>query len=181
MTECSICLEPFSDPSAVFTTKCNHTFHHKCAVQWLQENSNCPICRERLVEKFDEEEPIPVFFHIRNCSEIRDSSELIKGYIQHCIDTYDDDVWENRKHFYGSIHRKSRRRQETIYLYINLVHSDTSLKVYAGIEGYKWTIKLPYKIKDIPEPIKQMKKINKKRNFNYHRQRQAISGRHIRH
>ena len=106
-----------------------------------------------------------MFFHIRNCPEIRDSSELIKGYIEHCIDAYDDEEWENRKHFYGSIHRKSRRRQETIYLYINLVHSDTSLKVYAGIEGYKWTIKLPYKTKVIPEPNKTNEKNKQEKKF----------------
>jgi len=27
------------------TLICNHKFHYKCILQWLEENNTCPICR----------------------------------------------------------------------------------------------------------------------------------------
>lgn len=48
--ECSICLDKIKT-NDYFKTKCNHTFHHKCAINWLIENDNCPICRHSLNKK----------------------------------------------------------------------------------------------------------------------------------
>jgi len=52
--QCSICHEVIhphlpegavSTDEAPFDMPCNHTFHQKCMVQWLQEKPSCPVCR----------------------------------------------------------------------------------------------------------------------------------------
>jgi len=45
--ECSICLE-HTNPEKDVKLSCNHTFHHKCAIQWLIENNTCPMCRKSI-------------------------------------------------------------------------------------------------------------------------------------
>ena len=40
---CSICLE--SHTSGIITTMCNHQYHFKCLIQWLQIEATCPECR----------------------------------------------------------------------------------------------------------------------------------------
>lgn len=48
--KCSICLEQISygDKLAVAQTVCGHVYHLKCARQWIEKNSSCPICRFRM-------------------------------------------------------------------------------------------------------------------------------------
>ena len=45
MNSCSICLDVISEDTKIIT-KCNHIFHKKCILQWLEENENCPLCRK---------------------------------------------------------------------------------------------------------------------------------------
>ena len=55
VNSCTICLNDVED-SNVFKTKCNHTFHHKCMMEWLKDNNTCPVCRTELFEKTHEDE-----------------------------------------------------------------------------------------------------------------------------
>eukprot|EP01054_Gregarina_sp_Poly1_P001427 Gregarina_sp_Poly_1__1426@NODE_1356_length_4306_cov_69_264685_g66_i1_p2_GENE_NODE_1356_length_4306_cov_69_264685_g66_i1NODE_1356_length_4306_cov_69_264685_g66_i1_p2_ORF_typecomplete_len607_score82_87SNF2_N/PF00176_23/1_4e44Helicase_C/PF00271_31/4_5e03Helicase_C/PF00271_31/4_6e16zfC3HC4/PF00097_25/3_3e10zfC3HC4_2/PF13923_6/6_1e10zfRING_2/PF13639_6/4_1e09zfRING_UBOX/PF13445_6/1_5e07zfRING_UBOX/PF13445_6/25zfRING_5/PF14634_6/2_5e08ERCC3_RAD25_C/PF16203_5/1_7e02ERCC3_RAD25_C/PF16203_5/3_5e07zfC3HC4_ len=44
-THCPICFEPYSDT----LTKCRHSFHGTCLLEWIGESSQpCPVCREPL-------------------------------------------------------------------------------------------------------------------------------------
>ena len=51
--ECVICMEPFDASNPRMPTLCgcgeNKTyFHLPCLYQWIDQNENCPSCRERL-------------------------------------------------------------------------------------------------------------------------------------
>ena len=42
---CTICMEDFiNNSSKVLSTKCGHTFHHKCFKEWTYRNIICPKC-----------------------------------------------------------------------------------------------------------------------------------------
>jgi hypothetical protein len=44
---CSICLEPFTLTSDIYTTPCGHVFHYECIRKWLQSgNNHCSQCRQ---------------------------------------------------------------------------------------------------------------------------------------
>ena len=46
---CPICLEKLDASNEdVLVTDCNHTFHNDCLVEWLNINTKCPYCRQRL-------------------------------------------------------------------------------------------------------------------------------------
>lgn len=57
-TECSICLEDFSEEDDdIFKINCPCTqqfFHKDCITNWLKKNCSCPICRKILREKDDD-------------------------------------------------------------------------------------------------------------------------------
>ena len=46
---CGICLTPYEPRCQVTTAtksaSCNHMFHSKCLMEWLQDNELCPYCR----------------------------------------------------------------------------------------------------------------------------------------
>ncbi len=46
LDECPICLD--KDNKIFITTKCNHKFHEDCFYRWVNINSSCPICREKI-------------------------------------------------------------------------------------------------------------------------------------
>lgn len=46
---CGICMTDLDRPSIVTELACSHMFHSKCVIQWLLENNNCPLCRQRVV------------------------------------------------------------------------------------------------------------------------------------
>jgi hypothetical protein len=51
--ECCICLEPYKDGQVICSAKtaeCDHMFHEVCALQWLQDHPECPLCRVTLIE-----------------------------------------------------------------------------------------------------------------------------------
>ena len=47
--ECSICLQPFSEyqNERLIYLPCSrqHIFHSKCILDWLNHDTNCPLCR----------------------------------------------------------------------------------------------------------------------------------------
>lgn len=47
--KCSICLD--SKTELISTLYCNHSFHKKCIMKWLETSNVCPICRRHKTEK----------------------------------------------------------------------------------------------------------------------------------
>lgn len=43
--DCAICLEPLGPDDGRQVLPCGHSFHIKCAAQWLQTRPRCPMCR----------------------------------------------------------------------------------------------------------------------------------------
>lgn len=61
--KCSICCDNYGEVDKVMYTACNHYFHKTCLVQWLWEESTCPLCKKELLliskkEVFKEENPL---------------------------------------------------------------------------------------------------------------------------
>ena len=50
--ECPICFENYND-SNLMTTNCGHNFHTKCINIWLEENYDCPMCRQLICTTFN--------------------------------------------------------------------------------------------------------------------------------
>lgn len=46
---CSVCLEEFKDDDILVKLNCNHIFHKECLEPWLNNNTNCPMCRQNIV------------------------------------------------------------------------------------------------------------------------------------
>jgi len=46
---CSICLDDESENIEWVKLICNHKFHKSCVIKWLQTKSNCPLCREEIL------------------------------------------------------------------------------------------------------------------------------------
>ncbi|KAK6221871.1 hypothetical protein QIS74_04743 [Colletotrichum tabaci] len=44
-TECTICIDGFSEGDDATVLPCKHWFHDQCVVMWLKEHNTCPICR----------------------------------------------------------------------------------------------------------------------------------------
>ena len=46
---CSVCLEDFKEGDTIKKLNCNHIFHKDCLEPWLNENNNCPMCRQNII------------------------------------------------------------------------------------------------------------------------------------
>lgn len=43
--DCLICLGPHEDDEALIQLPCDHAYHEKCVVSWLEQHNTCPKCR----------------------------------------------------------------------------------------------------------------------------------------
>ncbi len=85
---CSICTEPFAEPFAELTTKCNHNFHKKCLEDWINIKNICPLCRitEPLVDFIDKNERCCSGYIYRHYHLIIDGKPVISShYIEGAI------------------------------------------------------------------------------------------------
>jgi hypothetical protein len=48
LVECTICLQRFSKDDIVKVLFCLHFFHAKCIMNWIKENTLCPLCKYQL-------------------------------------------------------------------------------------------------------------------------------------
>jgi len=48
--ECTICMDDLSKGDAMGQLECGHAFHKQCIVDWLRENTSCPMCRETMTK-----------------------------------------------------------------------------------------------------------------------------------
>ena len=46
--KCTLCLEPFKDPSV---TTCGHVFCWTCVQDWVKEKAECPLCRQGVLSQ----------------------------------------------------------------------------------------------------------------------------------
>ena len=46
---CSVCLEEFKEDDIIKKLNCNHIFHKDCLEPWLNNNRNCPLCRQNII------------------------------------------------------------------------------------------------------------------------------------
>lgn len=53
---CSICYETMSKGGQAKKIKCGHIYHLICIKQWMQQSNTCPVCREPLLKKGENEE-----------------------------------------------------------------------------------------------------------------------------
>ena len=47
--QCSVCLEPLGS-SNITTLQCGHRFHYTCIHTWHNQQTNCPCCRQEILE-----------------------------------------------------------------------------------------------------------------------------------
>ena len=43
---CPICYDKYNDNNTPVKLICNHIFHKKCIIKWLDKTCSCPLCRE---------------------------------------------------------------------------------------------------------------------------------------
>ena len=99
---CIICLENFKKGSEqtinenekTAVLECEHKFHEKCIIKWLQKHNRCPICRREV--KFDKEENRKIFRNLNDCNE-----GLIEDRNFEQINFGNDDLIENNNNFHN--------------------------------------------------------------------------------
>ena len=46
---CIICLENFKESDKIINLSCFHMFHNNCIRTWLNNNNNCPLCKNKII------------------------------------------------------------------------------------------------------------------------------------
>ncbi|KAK2710067.1 hypothetical protein QYM36_013666 [Artemia franciscana] len=49
--QCSVCFESYELQESVRKLPCNHLFHSRCVVPWLELHDSCPLCRKTFVDE----------------------------------------------------------------------------------------------------------------------------------
>ena len=47
---CIICLENFKESDKIINLSCFHMFHNNCIRTWLNDNNNCPLCKNKIFD-----------------------------------------------------------------------------------------------------------------------------------
>jgi len=55
-SSCPICLEFFEENKKIMLLPCEHGFHSKCIGRWIVKSDSCPICRQSILDKLEENE-----------------------------------------------------------------------------------------------------------------------------
>ncbi|EGR32950.1 ring finger lim domain interacting, partial [Ichthyophthirius multifiliis] len=49
-TSCSICINDYSEGEYIKILPCSHQFHKNCIDKWFQDNSNCVVCKQNVIQ-----------------------------------------------------------------------------------------------------------------------------------
>lgn len=49
-SECCICYNKYDIENNGGKLECNHIFHNKCIIEWLNTSKTCPLCRSKLIK-----------------------------------------------------------------------------------------------------------------------------------
>ncbi|XP_076846448.1 RING finger protein 122 isoform X4 [Brachyhypopomus gauderio] len=55
---CAVCLEDFKVKDELGVLPCQHAFHRRCVVKWLEVRCVCPMCNKALVGVSDQNQSI---------------------------------------------------------------------------------------------------------------------------
>lgn len=188
-SSCTICLNSIEKDN-VFTTKCNHCFHHKCMMEWLKDNNTCPVCRNELFEKSPEEKERSFEIRILPNSHLLSSNheDLLFEFIENSLElplTKWDGESTNEAYLYAHKIVKWNNIRQKVYLYIYLsnITSDNRFVFHALIPRIDIIREVSFKKK--LRRTNYSKKIQKKmsaRNYNFHRKRtQFVGKRYVKH
>lgn len=53
-TSCSICLSEYVRNEQILMLPCRHIYHRACVAEWLRAHSQCPLCKQDVVELLDQ-------------------------------------------------------------------------------------------------------------------------------
>lgn len=53
-TCCSVCLADYVEGDELMMLPCQHAYHKACVVQWLQRQSQCPLCKQDVLCMLDQ-------------------------------------------------------------------------------------------------------------------------------
>lgn len=76
---CAICLTEYEEGEVMCwsqNSRCAHTFHKECAVQWLLRNEECPLCRHNYLSFGDEDEETSIDRQTEDTETRNDSATL---------------------------------------------------------------------------------------------------------
>ncbi len=52
---CPICCTEFSMGELGIQLRCKHIYHDECITEWFKDENNCPICKQPVMERMEEE------------------------------------------------------------------------------------------------------------------------------
>lgn len=84
---CAICRDTFIEGDELKMLPCHHEFHADCILLWLKGQNTCPICRWRLPEGAEDEEPPE-----------QDAKKLIECTERPYLEAHRDDGLETPRH-----------------------------------------------------------------------------------
>jgi hypothetical protein len=68
---CAICQDEYKKNNTILLLPCNHTFHLICVKEWFKKNTNCPICRNNIIEQNN------LIEKLNKCTNIEEVNKII--------------------------------------------------------------------------------------------------------